>query len=190
MRRPDALEQQHLHAFCTFDEDQEEYLCGFIDSDGNVVIPPKYEVAEDFSEGLALVAEFGWGSSYCFINTYGEVVIPLREGITVLGAFHDGLCVVDVDGKHGYIDKSGSITIAPQFNIAYDFKHGVALVSSADDDNHWGFIDKTGRTIVPLKYRRAEPPTFWYTDDGLLRLLDGNETYYFDTSGKQIWPKE
>ena len=81
MKQPNAFEQ-HLHAFCTFDEEQEEYLCGFIDSEGNVVIPPKYEVAEDFSEGLALVAEYGWGSAYGFINTRGEVVIPPMEGIT------------------------------------------------------------------------------------------------------------
>lgn len=54
MKQTTALEQQ-LHAFRIFDEEQEEYLCGFIDSDGNVVIQPKYEVAEDFSDGLALV---------------------------------------------------------------------------------------------------------------------------------------
>lgn len=182
---------KQLHPFCIFDEEQEEYLCGFIDGEGNVVIPPKYEVAEDFSEGLALVAEYGWGRAYGFINTRGEVVIPPLEGITVLGAFHEGLCVVEVDGKSGYIDKTGAMAIAPQFDAAYDFKHGVALVSSnAESDDHWGFIDNTGMVIVPLKYRRAEPPTFWYTDDGLLRLLDVNETYYFDTTGKQIWPKE
>lgn len=75
MKQTTALEQQ-LHAFCIFDEEQEEYLCGFIDSDGNVVIQPKYEVAEDFSDGLALVAEYGWGSAYGFINTSSEVVIP------------------------------------------------------------------------------------------------------------------
>lgn len=67
---------KQLHPFCIFDEEQEVYFCGFIDSNGNVVIPPKYEVAEDFSEGLALVAEYGWGSAYGFINTCGEVVIP------------------------------------------------------------------------------------------------------------------
>lgn len=151
-----------------------------------MVIQPKYEVAEDFSDGLALVAEYGWGSAYGFINTSGEVVIPPLVGITVLGAFHEGLCVVEVDGKSGYIDKTGAMAITPQFDAAYNLKHGVALVSS---DDHWGFIDKTGKVIVPLKYRRAEPPIFWYTDDGLLRLLDGNETCYFDTTGKQIWPK-
>ena len=175
---------------CIFDEEQEEYFYGFIDSNGNVVIQPKYEMAEDFSEGLALVAEYGWGRAYGFINTRGELVIPPLEGITVLGAFHEGLCVVEVDGKCGYIDKTGAMAIAPQFDAAYDFKHGVAFVSSdADSDDHWGFIDTTGKITVPLKFRRAEPPTFWYTDDGLLRLLDGNETVYCDTFGNQIWPR-
>lgn len=182
--------EKQLHPFCVWNEEDEEYYCGYIDCDGNVVIPPIYEIAEDFSEGLACVAELGWGKGYKFIDTNGEVVISLKDGIVVCGYFHEGLCVVEVDGKSGYIDKTGAMAIAPQFDAAYDFKHGVALVSSnADSDDHWGFIDKTGKVIVPLKYRRAEPPTFWYTDDGLLRLLDGNETYYFDTTGKQIWPK-
>lgn len=183
--------EKQLHPFCIWNEEQEEYFCGFIDSDGNVVIPPKYEVAEDFSEGLALVAEYGWGSAYGFINTRGEVVIPPLDGITVWGAFHEGLCVVEVDGKRGYINKTGAMAIAPQFKVAYDFNYGVALVSSdTDGDDHWGFIDRTGKVIVPLRYHRAEPPIFWYTDDGLLRLLDVNETFYFDLTGKQIWPKE
>ena len=93
--------EKQLHPFCVWNEEDEEYYSGYIDGDGNVVIPPKYEVAEDFSERLALVAEYGWGSAYGFINTRGEVVIPPMEGITVFSAFHEGLCVVEVDGKRG-----------------------------------------------------------------------------------------
>lgn len=183
--------EKQLHVFQTFDEELGDYFCGFIDSDGNVVIPPIYDLADDFSEGLASVEEFGWPARG-FINTRGEVVIPPLEGITIESLFHEGLCRVRVGGKYGYIDKTGTMAIAPQFSSAYDFEYGVALVSTTEDDNNkrWGFIDKTGKVIVPLKYDMHDPPTFFYTNNGLLRLCDCNETYFFDTTGKQIWPKK
>lgn len=48
--------EKQLHPFRVWDAADEEYYCGYIDSDGSVVIPPIYEIAEDFSEGLACVA--------------------------------------------------------------------------------------------------------------------------------------
>ena len=185
-------EDKQLHPFCVWNEEDEEYYSGYIDGDGNVVIPPIYEIAEDFSEGLACVAELGWGKGYKFIDTNGEVVISLKDGIRVCGDFHEGLCLVWVDGKYGFIDRSGAMAIPPQFDGAVSFNHGVApaCIWNSEADDNWGFIDRTGKFIVLPKYRMPEWPDCWCTEDGLLRLLDCNETYYFDLTGKQIWPKE
>ena len=184
--------EKQPHPFRVWNAADEEYYCGYIDNDGNVVIPPKYEIAEDFSEGLACVAEHGWGKGYGFINTSGEVIISLKDGVMVYGSFHEGLCLVSVDGKCGFIDRRGAMVIPPQFDGADGFDHGVApvRVGEREANGNWGFIDHTGKFIVPPKYRLAEWPEYWCTSDGLLRLLDGNETYYFDLSGNQLWPKE
>ena len=48
---------------------------GFIDNTGQVVIPPKYDLAWDFSEGLARVSQNGKAG---FIDNTGKVVIPLK----------------------------------------------------------------------------------------------------------------
>lgn len=177
-----------LHPFRVWNSENEDYYCGYIDSDGNVVIPPKYEIADDFSEGLARVAEHGWGKGYSFIDTSGEAVISLEECVIAYDSFHEGFCSVLVDGKCGFINKTGAMAIPPQFDGADGFDHGVAPVRIGEDN--WGFIDRTGKFIVPPKYRLTEPPEYWYTNDGLLRILDGDETCYFDLTGKQIWPKE
>ena len=79
------FEDNQLHPFRVWDEADEEYYCGYIDGDGNVVIPPKYEIAHDFSEGLACVAELGWGKGYKFIDTSGKVVISLEANVRVYG---------------------------------------------------------------------------------------------------------
>lgn len=182
--------EKQLHPFCVWDEADEEYYSGYIDGDGNVVIPPKYEIAEDFSEGLACVAELGWDKGYKFIDTNGEVVISLKDGIRVCGYFHEGLCVVSVDGKYGFIDRTGKMVIPPKFNWASGFDRGRALVSFGESESgdDCGIIDCTGRFIVPPKYDSFE--YYWYTEDGLLRLRDVNVIHYFDRTGKQIWPKK
>ena len=182
--------ENQLHPFCVWDEADEEYYSGYIDCDGNVVIPPIYEIAEDFSEGLACVAELGWGKGYKFIDTNGEVIISLKDGIRVCGYFHEGLCVVSVDGKYGFIDRTGAMVIPPEFNWASGFDRGRALVSFGESESgdNSGIIDRTGRFIVPPKYNSFD--YYWYTEDGLLRLRDVNVIHYFDRTGKQIWPKE
>jgi hypothetical protein len=43
---------------------------GFVDKDGNEVVPPKYEWANDFNDGRAII---------CFIGCYGEIDLNGRE---------------------------------------------------------------------------------------------------------------
>jgi hypothetical protein len=77
---------------------QLEDAWGFIDSTGNIRIPPKYYVRSDFSEGVAPVSlkidETGYFlNSYFiegFINKVGETVIPFQPHVDYAG-FKNGL---------------------------------------------------------------------------------------------------
>jgi len=51
---------------------------------------------------------------------------------------------VRVGGKNGYIDKTGKILIKPQFDYAWPFFEGLAVVKIGD---RLGYIDKTGEFI-------------------------------------------
>jgi hypothetical protein len=79
------------------------YYYGFIDTSGKEVIPLKYPVAFDFSEGLALV---GASSKYGFIDKSGKEVIPLKYEDA--RSFYRGLAYVTLKGKYFYIDKNGN----------------------------------------------------------------------------------
>ncbi len=57
----------------------------------------------------------------------------------------DDPLLVRVDGKIGYIDRSGKIVIEPQFEQANEFKYGLAPVSVG---NKWGFIDRRGEFAI------------------------------------------
>ena len=50
-------------------------------------------------------------------------------------------------GLFGYIDKTGGWHIKPQFQRAYGFSEGRALVQL--EDNSWTYIDRTGAIVIP-----------------------------------------
>ena len=56
---------------------------------------------------------------------------------------------VKIDGKWGYIDRTGKVIIPCKYAWAYYFKSGHAHV---ERNGKYGFVDKTGREVVPCKY--------------------------------------
>lgn len=80
----------------------EDQLYGFVNSDYKVVISPKYNLAEDFSDGLALVMLY---SEFGFIDKSGEVVIPFQYDDAK--SFENEIAKVRLGEKEFYIDKTG-----------------------------------------------------------------------------------
>jgi hypothetical protein len=160
---------------------------GYIDKFGNWLIKPQFISASSFSEGLArvVVEDEGKKLNKCgYINKEGAFVIPPTE-YNLCGSFSEGLAMVQVklplekqcppgrqcgDGirKVGYIDKTGKMVIAPQFDGVYDvihtasdvsepfkyyssgkerdFSEGVAAIRI--DERLWGYVDKQGRVVI------------------------------------------
>ena len=83
--------------------------------------------------------------------------------------------------KFGYIDKSGSTVISPQFDYSYGFSEGLAAV---EIDEAAGFIEKQGKYAIPLQYQCASS-----FNDGLAPICskDG-KCGYIDKSGKITIP--
>ncbi len=79
-------------------------LYGYMDIDGNLVIPFEWEYAEDFSEGLAVVGKDGkeW-----YVNTKGEAAFQYRY--SGADSFDNGYATVYQDGMVNIIDLSGNI---------------------------------------------------------------------------------
>ena len=50
------------------------------------------------------------------------------------------------NNQTGYFDRTGKIVISPQFDSAYPFEDGLALVKIGGKS---GYIDKTGNVISP-----------------------------------------
>ena len=122
-------------------------------------------------------------SDYSYVNTTGKILISLAPG--AYGEdFSDGMARFTVYAKtspeeieeakrrngedarerSGYIDTTGKVAIPAQFNIAEDFRWGIAKVgikylelnpfkpNQKKAVIYYGFIDKQGRYLLEPKY--------------------------------------
>ncbi|NLN26310.1 MAG: WG repeat-containing protein [Bacteroidetes bacterium] len=74
---------------------------GFKDQNSKVIVAPKYDLANTFSDGMARVrlnAKFG------FIDPTGKEIIPLKYERAY--DFSEGLAVVNLNGKFGNMKES------------------------------------------------------------------------------------
>ena len=70
--------------------------------------------------------------------------------------FQEGLAPVMVKGKWGFIDKTGTMVIAPKLRAksVRGFSEGLAMVK---EKKHWAFIDKTGEVVFETRYEDVDP---------------------------------
>ena len=148
---------------------------GFINKDGEEIIPCKYEDADNIPDGLIRVKSAeGWG----FVNENGEEIISCKYEYA--GAFSDGLARVKSAEGWGFVNKNGEEIISCKYEDADDFFDGLARVQSKEG---WGFVNKEGEEIIPCKYEDA------YAFEGGLSLVKSKEGYGFiNNDGEEIIP--
>ncbi|MGF6991171.1 DNA-binding transcriptional regulator/RsmH inhibitor MraZ [Lachnospiraceae bacterium PF1-21] len=123
---------------------------GFIDEEGQVIVPPIYATHADFQEGLAFVGDGKKDGKYIDINGNTVFTINASQGFL----FHNGLAVFEVNGLRGVIDRQGNIVLVPTYQKMSDYRYGLFAVS--ENSANWGVIDVSGKVIVPPKYPFVE----------------------------------
>ena len=112
-------------------------------------------------------------------------VIPYKYDIFANGGdFSEGLASVSLNGKHGFIDKTGKAVIPFKYDATGSFSEGLASVCR---NGKWGVIDKTGKEIVPCKYDYVED-----FSEGLARVEVNDQgvwmSGYINKTGKEVIP--
>ena len=94
--------------------------------------------------------------------------------------FNQNLLAACTDGKWGYIDKTGSYVIEPQFDDAKPFSdNGLAVVKSG---KQYGYIDKTGSYVVNPQFDSADS----FSDNDLAVVESGDRYGYIDKTGSYV----
>lgn len=175
-----------LAAF-SVEEKPHQYLWGFMNTSGKVVIKPQFKEVGDFFEGLAAVkTDFGWD----YIDTKGKVVlrnIPNRypnvhndrilkedEEMGLVGLYDKkGKQVVpceytviipdgdlfyfnDDEQNHGWMDKNGKVVLTVDPDMLMKPFGGTEL-AAFQKDNKWGYINRKGKIVITVQFDDAFP---------------------------------
>ncbi|MES2588851.1 MAG: WG repeat-containing protein [Bacteroidota bacterium] len=132
---------------------------GLKDKKGKVLIKPKYDKVGRFSEGFASVQI---GDKMSFINSLGKEIIPFGT-YSYVGYFEKGICAVNVGGN------------LAEFN---QVEWG-----AQESSGKWGFIDKTGKVVIPIKYDWV----FGFKGDFAVYKLK-NRWGFIDKKGEEVIP--
>lgn len=134
----------------------------------------KYDKVYGFFDGLALAINAD--GTRIYVDKLGHEAF--QSQFSGAGSFHQGLAVTsNREGKQGYIDLTGKVVISHRFEWALPFYENLARVKAND---RWGFIDRSGRVVVPIEYRggfRSE--RLGSFSEGLAPLANGDERYGF-----------
>lgn len=136
-----------------------------------------YQNLGDFSEGLARAASYMTGK-YGFVNTSGEVIIPLQFDFAASEGFSEGLAEVRISDKDGFINKSGEIVIPTIYDDVFGFHEGLARVRIKDKS---GYINKSGEIIIPIKFYSALS-----FSNGMAKVIYNGKEFYIDKNGKCV----
>jgi hypothetical protein len=127
-------------------EDAKTGLIGFKTSSGAIVIPARFKFAYEFGDG-GIAAAVDGTTPFVFIDSTGKTIAKAYAYDNGPDYFEEGLArIVDPRGKVGYIDTTGKIVIAPQFDDAASFCHGKAEVAAGGKTY---VIDRAGKTVAP-----------------------------------------
>ena len=138
------------------------------------VIPCRYDTAQYFREGLAVVSNNG---KYGVIDKTGWEIVALKYDY--INDFSGGLAAFIFEGKYGVIDTAGDVIVQRNlYDYIDNFSAGCAIVQR---NYKYGLIGKEGQEIVAPKY------DFLYSLSEGLAIFELEQKYgVVDTAGKEV----
>ncbi len=157
-----------------------DHRFGFIDKNGKLRIPFKFDEIGKFSDGLAKVNVEGF---FGYIDTTGAIAI--KPAYYFADDFCEGFALVGIpspnyEPRWGVINKAGKVTCDFQYNLVHNFTMGIATVRK---DSSWYFIDQYGNEVIKGAFSHADS-----FRDGLAWASkhDENKYGYIDPTGKWV----
>ncbi len=168
---------------------------GFVDKNNKQLIAFKYdEIKVNFKKSL--------GTDFATVVKNGKTIIISKEidlafdkadftnKYNSVGSFNDGLALVNLKGKYGYINEAGEEVVPLIYDYSQDFREGRACVSLYAKDkknllySKFGFINKSGNVVVPIIYEKV----YLGFDHGWALVKLEGKWGYIDTLGKTVLP--
>ena len=171
------------------------YNYGFIDVTGKEVIPAIYDKVYDFREGVDVT----------WVRKRGDdkfILIDKNGNRVGTGAYHkvghwfDGMSQVKVEDKtrptyregeymhkEGYVNTKGQVIIDPEEGYFGAPAYYDGLVCLTKESTGYGFLDKTGKVVIPLVYKQGGFTSF---KGGLARMSKNGKTGLLNKIGEWV----
>ncbi len=151
----------------------EEDKYGFINAKGEVVIEPNFDIAHDFSEGMAIVGKSVEGTySYSVIDKKGDVKFKFKKGWSPRRLyFKNGDIVVEDDDRMMFVNANGEAEKCPaKVKSVGDYNSEIFVFYDGD---HYGVANRKNNEIMI----RARYDFIQILPDGDLLCKSGNDKY-------------
>jgi hypothetical protein len=149
---------------------------GYLSSNGDVKINAAYENAEPFSEGMAAVSKAG---KWTYIDNTGKQICDYK--FDKAEPFHDRVGEAYFGSDFVIIDDNGTMSMSDPLNSTTFFHDGLGLKLKK---GKYGFINKTGKTVIRSKFTYAEDFSEGVAVVGVANARRG----YIDTTGHFVVP--
>lgn len=170
---------------------------GYINEENKTIIPIKYNTIDVYNSNIYKVSAGGnykdgvlFNEKYGFIDFNGVEI--LKPEYNEIGLFTDGIAYIKKGDLYGYINDSIRVIIPCKFKAVGKFnKEGFVWVNegcsfeknstSKIKDGKFGIYDKTGKIILPAKFKTAGifvPFVYTYSDAQLNKLSDTEKKIY------------
>ncbi|HVI42246.1 MAG TPA: WG repeat-containing protein [Anaerovoracaceae bacterium] len=147
---------------------QQGNLYGFIDWNGNILTHIEYLNIFGGSDSSGIVDAMKKDGKHGYISENGKVLVPAIYDYT--SPFSEGIGILWKDGKVAFVNTKGKLITKFVYDNAQYFHEG--LGGFMKGDANWGYIDKTGKEVIPATY--ANPADFI---NGYANIQKADESY-------------
>lgn len=154
----------------------------FINKKGEIALEIDKDLYTDVMFKDDMLKVYDSNMNFGFMDKEGNIVIPLIYEDA--NRFSEGLACVTLDSKSGYINKDGEVVIDFKYVYGGQFNNGLTVVLKKDEEGNkkWGYIDKTGKEVIPAIYDSAES---FYSEYAKVSI--GGIYFYIDKKGRRIF---
>ncbi|HEY9045128.1 MAG TPA: WG repeat-containing protein [Ohtaekwangia sp.] len=156
---------------------------GYLDTNGKIAIPAKYEHTSAFNGGHAIVEK---DSKFIVIDKHGNETTIDIPGVLDVKPFAEKLAPFRAaDKKFGFINEQGKVAIPAQFESVGYFSGGLAWAKSMD--KKVGYINTAGEWIIKPQFDVAKE---FDAKSGMARVKNADQWAYVNKSGSLVYVKD
>ena len=144
---------------------------GLINTDGKIIIQPKYSTIKVLSKDLILVYENG---NYYFIDSNEKPLFDISFQSVELLEGTSEIFIINQDDKYGIMNDQGKIILECQYN---------QILKQTDHNNHYIFQATIGENIENYYYSNSTIRKIEDAKNMNIFNLDNQYIYYTDSDG-------